>query len=119
MVLFQIPIIGYTTAGKISTVLPCPFYGQYKVRFLNYAIAWNTQPNTLLRVNSQALWGNYAGGQIIVGSNPQQYVVFNTHKYEFESHSLNGFIDIDITLLNGDSPANFMNAYLSFDFEKI
>jgi hypothetical protein len=70
-----------------------------------------------LRLNSQALVGNYAGGQIIIGSNPTQNVVFNTSRYEFEV-DLNGFVDIDITQINGNIPANFRNCYFSFDFEK-
>lgn len=117
MVLFQIAIEAYTN-GRISARVPCQFYGMYKVKFLNYALTWNTQPNVLLRVNSQALQGNYTGGQIIIGSNPTQYIVFNTSKYEFIC-SLNGYIDVDITQLNGDIPANFKNVYFSFDFEPI
>jgi hypothetical protein len=117
MVLFQIAIDSYT-GGRITANVPCQFYGRYKIKFLNYAFAWNTQPNALLRLNSKALIGNYTGGQIIVGSNPTQYVVFNTSRYEFEAE-LNGYVDIDVTLINGDIPANFRNCYFSFDFEKI
>lgn len=117
MVLFQIAIDGLTN-GRISANVPCPFYGRYKIKFLNYAMTWNTQPNVLLRLNSQALIGNYAGGQIVIGSNPTQYVVFNTSRYEFEA-VLNGYIDIDVTLLNGNIPGNFKNCYFSFDFEPI
>jgi len=117
MVLFQIAISGLTN-GRIIAYLPCQFYGLYKIKFLNYAISWNTQPNVLLRLNSQALIGNYLRGQIIVGSNPTQYVVFNTSRYEFEA-TLNGYIDIDITQLDGTVPSNFRNAYFSFDFEPI
>jgi hypothetical protein len=116
MVLFQIAIESYTN-GRISANVPCPFYGSYKVKFLNYSFTWNTQPNVLLRINSQSLIGNYAGGQIIVGSNPTQYVVFNTSRYEFEV-TLNGYIDIDITQINGNIPPNFRNCYFSFDLEK-
>jgi hypothetical protein len=117
MVLFQIAIDGYTNS-RISANVPCQFYGHYKVKFLNYAMTWNTQPNVLLRLNSQALIGNYAGGQIILGSNPTQYVVFNTSRYEFEI-DLNGYVDLDITQINETVPANFRNAYFSFDFEKL
>ena len=117
MVLFQVAIDGYTN-GRISVNVPCQFYGLYKIKFLNYALAWNSQPNVLLRMNSQAFAGNYAGGQIIIGSNPTQYVVFNTSRYEFTA-TLNGYVDLDITQLNGDIPANYKNGYFSFDLEKL
>ena len=117
MVLFQIAIEGYTNGNIIANV-PCQFYGRYKIKFLNYSMTWNTQPTVLLRMNSRALSGNYAGGQIIIGSNPSQYVVFNTSRYEFTAE-LNGYIDIDIKQLNGDIPANFRNAYFSFDLEPL
>lgn len=117
MVLFQIAIDGYTN-GRISAYVPCQYYGKCKIKFLNYAMTWDTQPNVLLRVNSQALIGNYAGSQIVVGSNPTQYVVFNTSRYEFEA-VLNGYIDIDIAQLNGNIPQNFRNCYFSFDIQKI
>lgn len=118
MVLFQVPIIAYT-GGRIIANVPCPFYGKYRVKFLNYAFTFTTNPNVLLKVNSQAFWGNYTGGQIIVGSNPAQYVVFNTSRYEFEA-DLNGYVDLDITALSDNSvPSNFSNCYFSFDFEKV
>ncbi len=117
MVLFQIAIESLTN-NRISANVPCQFYGLYKIKFLNYAITWNAQPNVLLRVNSQALTGNYTGAQIILSSNPTTYIVFNASKYEFTA-TLNGFIDIDITQLNGTVPANFRNLYFSFDIEPI
>lgn len=117
MVLFQIAIEALTNS-RISANVPCPFYGTYKIKFLNYSLGWTTQPNILIRVNSQALLGNYAGGQLIVASNPTQYVVFNTSKYEFIA-TLNGFIDVDLTSLAAAVPANFKNAFFSFDIEPI
>jgi hypothetical protein len=120
MVLFQVPITGLTNS-RISANVPCPFYGKYRVKFLNYAFTYSpTNPNILLKINSNAFWGNYAGGQLIVGSNPAQYVVFNTSKYEFESE-LNGYIDLDITALTNNTvpSTSFLNCYFSFDFEKI
>lgn len=118
MVLFQVAITGLTN-GRISANVPCQFYGRYKVKFLNYAFTFTANPNILLKINSTAFWGNYTGGQLIVGSNPSQYVVFNTSRYEFEAE-LNGYVDLDITELSNNSvPANFSNCYFSFDFEKV
>lgn len=117
MVLVQIPIEGYTS-GRISAKIPVPYYGMYKVKFLNYTMTFSTNPLALLRVNSENLWGNYNGGQLIVSSNPDDVVVFNTMKYEFTTN-LTGYIDLDITRTNGTVPANFTNSIFSFDLSQL
>lgn len=116
MVLVQIPIVGYT-GGRISATIPVPYYGKYRVKFLNYTMTFSTNPLALLRVNSQNLWGDYRGGQLIVSSNPDDVVVFNSMKYEFTTN-LTGYIDIDITRTDGTIPSNFTNALFSFDLQK-
>lgn len=116
MVLVQIPIEGYT-GGRISASVAVPYQGRYKVKFLNYTQTWSTNPLCLLKVNSQNLWGDYRGGQLIVSSNPDDVVVFNSMKYEFTTH-LTGYIDIDITRTDGTVPSNFTNAVFSFDFQR-
>jgi len=116
MVLVQIPIEGYT-GGRITATIPVPYQGRYKVKFLNYTSTWSSNPLCLLRVNSQNLWGDYRGGQLIVSSNPDDVVVFNSMKYEFSTH-LTGYIDLDITRTDGIVPANFSNAVFSFDLLK-
>lgn len=116
MVLVQIPIEGYT-GGRISASVAVPYQGRYKVKFLNYTMTFSSNPLALLKVNSQNLWGDYRGGQLIVSSNPDDVVVFNSMKYEFTTH-LTGYIDLDITRTNGTVPSNFTNAVFSFDFQK-
>lgn len=116
MVLVQIPIDGYTN-GRIASTISIPFYGRYKVKFLNYTSTWSSNPNALVRVNSQNLWGNFNGGQLIVSTQPDDVVVYNTTRYEF-STNLTGYIDLDITLINGAVPSNFSNALFSFDITK-
>lgn len=116
MVLVQIPIEGYT-GGRIYANVAVPYHGRYKVKFLNYTSTWSTNPLCLLRLNSQNLSGDYRGGQLIVSSNPDDVVVFNTMKYEFSTH-LTGYIDIDITRTDGTIPSNFTNAVFSFDLQK-
>jgi len=116
MVLVQIPIEGYTS-GRISANLAVPFIGKYRVKFLNYTQTWSNNPLCLLRVNSQNLWGDYRGGQLIVSSNPDDVVVFNSMKYEFVT-TLTGYIDIDVTRLDGIVPSDFSNAVFSFDLQK-
>jgi hypothetical protein len=116
MVLVQIPIEGYTS-GRITATLPVPYYGRYKVKFLNYTTTWYSNPLCLLKVNSQNLWGDYRGGQLIVSSNPFDVVVFNSIKYEFSTH-LTGYIDLDITRTDNTVPANFSNAVFSFDLQR-
>lgn len=117
MVLVQIPIEGYDADGRVRANIPVPFYGRYRVKFLNYTMTFSTNPLALLRVNSQNLWGDYRGGQLVVSSNPNDVVVFNAMKYEFVT-TLTGFIDLDITRTNGTIPANFSNAVFSFDLQK-
>ena len=117
MVLVQIPIEGYTN-GRISATIPVPYQGRYKVKFLNYTNTWGSNPLCLLRVNSQNLWGDYRGGQLIVSSNPDDVVVFNSMKYEFTTH-LTGYIDLDITRTDGTVPSNFTNAVFSFDLSQL
>lgn len=117
MVLVQIPIEGYDADGRIKSTLPVPYQGRYKVKFLNYTMTFSTDPLALLKVNSQNLWGDYRGGQLIVSSNPDDVVVFNSMKYEFTT-TLTGYIDLDITRTNGTIPSNFTNAVFSFDFTK-
>lgn len=116
MVLVQVPIEGYNS-GRITASLPVPYYGRYKVKFLNYTSTWSSNPLCLLKLNSQNLWGDYRGGQLIVSSNPDDVVVFNSMKYEFTTN-LTGYIDIDITRTDGTVPANFTNAVFSLDFQK-
>lgn len=116
MVLIQIPIEAYT-GGRISSRIATHFYGRYKVKFLNYTSTWSSNPLCLLKVNSENLWGDYRGGQLIVSSNPDDVVVFNSMKYEFTTN-LTGYIDIDITRTDGTVPANFTNAVFSFDLQK-
>ena len=118
MVLFQVPISGLTNA-KIVANIPCPFYGTYKVTFLNFELTWSTNPNVVLRLNSNALITNFNGGQIFIGSNAANYVVLSTTPFEFISPNLSGYIDIEVTSLTGTTPANFTNALFSFNFEKI
>ena len=116
MVLVQIHIEGYTN-GRIAATVAVPYQGRYKVKFLNYTNTWSSNPLALLKVNSQNLWGDYRGGQLIVSSNPNDVVVFNSMKYEFTTH-LTGYIDLDITRTDGTVPANFFNAVFSFDLQK-
>lgn len=116
MVLVQIPIEGYT-GGRITATIPVPYQGRYKVKFLNYTSTWSSNPLCLLKVNSQNLWGDYRGGQLIVSSNPNDVVVFNSIKYEFTTH-LTGYIDLDITRTDNTVPANFSNAVFSFDLQR-
>ena len=118
MVLFQVPIPGLTNS-KIVANLPCPFYGTYKVAFLNFEITWSTNPNVVLRLNSNALTKIFNGGQILIGGNAANYVILSTSPFEFICPYLNGYIDMSITALDGSTPANFTNAYFSFDFVKI
>lgn len=117
MVLVQIAIEGYDSNGKITANAPVYFYGRYKVKFLNYTSTWSTNPLSLLKINSNNLWGDYRGGQLIISSNPDDVVVFNSMKYEFTTN-LTGYIDIDITRTDGTVPANFTNAVFSFDLQK-
>lgn len=116
MVLVQIPIVGYT-GGRITATIPVPYYGKYRVKFLNYTMTYSSSTLFLLKVNSQNLWGDYNGGQLIVSSNPDDVVVFNSMKYEFVTN-LTGYIDIDITRTDGVIPSNFTNALFSFDLVK-
>ena len=116
MVLVQIPIEGYT-GGRISANIPVPYQGRYKVKFLNYTNTWSTNPLCLLRLNSQNLCGDYRGGQLIESSNPDDVVEFNSMKNEFVA-TLTGYIDLDVTRIDGVVPANFTNAVFSFDLVK-
>jgi len=118
MVLVQIPITSYTN-GRLVANVPCNLQGRYNVKFLNYMVHWTTNPNILLRVNSQDLFGNFAGGQLLVGSNSSNYSVFHSDGLEFICDKINGSIDLELTALDGSTPADLMYAIFCFDFEKI
>lgn len=118
MVLFQVAINGYDADGRIRVKVPCPNYGRHRVRFLNYGIGWTTtNPLILMKVVSENLYGEYVGGQLIITSEPRAVVVLNTSKYEF-SCNLSGYVDIELININETIPANFKNAYFSFDLQK-
>lgn len=117
--LIQVVISGYDANGRLTTVVPCQFYGRHKVKFLSYDLRWITQPNVLLRLNSQDLLADFYGSQLIVGSNTGNITNMDTSKFEFSCDRLNGLLDLDITQLDGTVPANFTYGIFNFDLEKI
>lgn len=119
MVLLQVVIDGVDANSKIRSVVPCPFNGRYKVKYLSYELVWSNNPNILLRVNSQDLLGNFVGGQLIVGSNTGVVRNMDTSKFEFICDKLNGSVDLELTDLDGTTPAGFSYGIFNFDFEKI
>jgi hypothetical protein len=118
MVLVQVPITSYTD-GRLTASIPCNLQGRYNVKFLSYMLHWTTNPNLLIRVNSQDLFGNFVGGQLLVGSNSSNYSVFHSNGLEFVCDKINGSIDIELTDLNGATPADLLYGIFYFDFEKI
>jgi len=117
MVLVQIPISGYNIDGTISMVMPCNLNGRYNVNFIGYIMHWTTNPNILLRVNSQSLNGNFVGNQLIVASQNTNSI-FNSG-FNFICDKVNGQIDLKLTALDGTIPLNFVYSIFYFDFEKI
>ena len=117
--LLQVTITGYDANGRLTAVVPCQFYGRHKVKFLSYDLRWSTQPNVLLRLNSQDLLADFVGSQLIVGSNTGNITNMDTSKFEFVADRLNGLLDLEITQLDGTTPANLTYAIFNFDLEKV
>lgn len=117
--LLQVIITGYDANGRLTAVVPCQFYGRHKVKFLSYDLRWTTQPNILVRLNSQDLLADFNGSQLIVGSNTANVTNMDSSKFEFVADRLNGMLDLEITALDGSVPANLSYAIFNFDFDRI
>ena len=134
MVLFQVPIIGYTNS-RVSTSIPCPFVGRYRVKLLNYHYGCSEATGKVMRLDcpqfnkSQSSTYVLSGGsgasygaQVFFTNQTSQSCYWSHDDYIFEADMV-GVLNFDIVEAtqppNGTAPLLFLQGYFSFDFTEI
>lgn len=129
MVLFQIPILGYTSVNgvnRITATVPCDFRGKLcRVSLLNYNMYFTSAARSaLIRVDG-TLTPTTPGTQVILPIFTIGSIILAQDRYEWDVYIPDSSIMIDIVeadqppnspvIFTGGGGFNFSQAYFSFD----